>query len=196
MLAIQDRTDFENKTLLDRQAFVDMACFQPQGNARPIGEARNAFATESIFRDPVLKAWLLELYKSYDRFNFISRVFIRDNLRRIQANQALSKRFVNEEPMKSANDRTNALYESRQRQIEEELAMRVARLHNGGGAPFAPDPSTLTRKCAPNVGPCDLGDYVKSYIGVTPGRGDWRSLRCADTDARWRALEMTPIRLN
>lgn len=197
-LSIQDRSDFQSQTLLDRQAFIDMVCFVPQGNARPIGEGRNAFITESIFADATLKTWLLDLYKSVDRFNFISRTFIRNNLRRVLRNSQLSSQFVNNVSPTLASGQPNPAYTQRQREVEEGIAKRTARLHNGGGSPFDPNITTLTRNC--NAGsPCDIGSYVKSFIGISAGRGDWRSLRCGTPQGGNQALhglELTPLKLN
>jgi RHS repeat-associated protein len=194
-LTAAERTAFQKETLLGRQAFIDMACFVPQGDARPLGEARNAFMTASILADPVLGVWLMDLYKSYDRFNFISRVFIRNNLRRITENPPLSSQLTNSVASKLPDGTPNPTYKARQRQIEDELAMRTARLHNGSPGALSLDLSVVTRSCSRDgPRPCDQGDYVKTFIGARAGRGDWRSLRCGDIGAR-RGLQLMSLQL-
>ncbi|MHB8921464.1 MAG: hypothetical protein ACYC3N_10620 [Halothiobacillus sp.] len=187
---------------LNRQAFIDMVCFVKAPPARPLGEAREAFATEAIFSDTVLKDWMMGVFKSGQggAFDYISRVLIRKNLRDVLNAPNLSGRFQNAETAALPNGQPNPAYAQRQRQIEEELAMRTARRHNGDKANTAlsPDVSVLTRACTDQNKPrCDVGDYVHKFIGLTAGHGDWRSLRCADSSARndWRGLQMQPLKL-
>jgi hypothetical protein len=52
----------QTRTGLGRQAFIDMICFVPSGNARPLGEGRAAFDTEAIFTDTVLRDWMMEWF--------------------------------------------------------------------------------------------------------------------------------------
>ena len=86
-------------------------------------------------------------------------------------------------------------FEARQREIEEELGMRTARLHNGGGGALTGDKTSLTRTCVKGVKiPCDTGDYVKTFIGIKAGRGDWRSLRCGELGNR-RGVQILPLTL-
>lgn len=87
--------------------------------------------------------------------------------------------------------------------------MRVSRLHNGGkAAALSTDVSVLTRTCidtgpAQNYPLCDANAYVKQFIGITNGHGDWRSLRCAadaksagsSSARKWIGLEFKPMSL-
>jgi RHS repeat-associated protein len=190
-LTNQERISFES-VYLDRQAFVDMVCFVP-GGARTLAEGRNAFMTFSIFGDPVLQGWLMSLYKSFDDFNLVSRTFIRNNLRMVIASNALQEGLKNKELPLLETGAVNPKFKVRQREIEQEIAMRVARLHNGGGEPLSVNIDNVTRSC--KIGrPCDSGDYVKTFIGGNPGRGDWRSLRCGDIGG-FRGLQLLPIDL-
>lgn len=83
---------------------------------------------------------------------------------------------------------------------EEEIAARVARLHNGGNwnAPLA----TLK-------GAGDSFNYVKRFLGDQRGEGEFRSLRCTQdfgptvrtvapgTNGRGiGGIELTPIKFN
>ncbi|MBK4733343.1 RHS repeat domain-containing protein [Noviherbaspirillum pedocola] len=188
----QQRKRFQEDTMLDRQAFIDIACFQPDGKGRPIGEGRNAFMTETIFSDRLLKEWLMQLYKGFDKFNYISRVFIRNNLRKVIGDKNLRDQFVNDEVQQEGEKKSDR-YLFEQRRIEENLAMRTARLHNGGLGAFSNEIGNLTRDCKKGA-PCDLGGYVTTFIGITPGRGDWRSLRCF-SDEKSRGLEMIPLKI-
>jgi hypothetical protein len=99
-------------------------------------------------------------------------------------------------PLTLPNRSLNPSHVVRHIQIEEELAMRIDRLHNCVGDPASMDVNILTKERKLNSGPCDVGEYVKTYIGMKPGRGDWHSPRCADANARWRRLERTPLKLN
>jgi hypothetical protein len=182
-LTIVQRSDFISVALFDKQNFIDMVCFVPDNGARPIGEGRNAFMTESIFADQQLKNWLMSLYKSFDNFNLVSRIFIRNNLRKVLSDPGLSNRFENSKASLINSSTSAQDFKNRQREIENELAMRVARLHNGGSGALSSDPNVLLRRCVRNgPTPCDLGNYVKIFIGIDSARGDWRSLRCGEID--------------
>ena len=194
-LTEEQRNAFQRRTSLDRQAFIDMVCFVPDGNSKPIGEAKNAFMTESIFSDPVLKFWLMDLYKNFDSFNLVSRIFIRNNLREVLKKSDLEANFKNTESPPSTEKKINSAFDARQREIEEELAMRVARMHNGGASAFQKDSESLTRTCvSKGPRPCDQGDYVKTFIGIQSGRGDWRSLRCGQLDKQ-RGIQLMPLKI-
>lgn len=205
-MTIAERTSFQSNTSLGRQAFIDMVCFAPAGNARPIGEGRNAFMTEAIFTDTTLRSWMMDIFKGEDKFGYISRIRIRNNLRQVLGKSTLTNNFMNPETPNLPGGAINPSYSSKQRSIEEELAMRVSRLHNGGDkAALSENISVLTQACVKS-GPnknwplCDMGDYVKQFIGITSGHGDWRSLRCAaDGSAgsalKWLGLEVKPLDL-
>jgi hypothetical protein len=194
-LKITDRNSFVSQTLLDRQNFIDMSCFVPVPPAKPIGEGKNAFITESIFADAQLKNWLMNMYKSYDYFNLVSRTFIRKNLRSVLANPDIKDRFQNNKLSVINSSKNVQDFKGAQRVIEREIAMRVERLHNGGKGAFSMDVDALLRKCVRNgPRPCDTGDYVKTFIGVLPNRGDWVSLRCGEMVER-NGIELNPLTL-
>lgn len=199
-LTTAERNAFGTDAGLGRQAFIDMICFVPSPPARPLGEGKAAFATEAIFTDTTLKNWMMDIFKSDDKFGLISRVLIRKNLATVLNEQAISANFNNAEAPTLTNGSPNQAYDTRQRAIEEELAMRVARLHNGGTGATSTDTSVLTRNCG--ASPCDIGNYVKKFIGITASAGDWRSLRCATNPTNgsgaagtWRGLELTSLSL-
>jgi hypothetical protein len=109
------------------------------------------------------------------------------------ASNALQEGLKNKELPLLETGAVNPKFKVRQREIEQEIAMRVARLHNGGGEPLSVNIDNVTRSC--KIGrPCDSGDYVKTFIGGNPGRGDWRSLRCGDIGG-FRGLQLLPIDL-
>jgi hypothetical protein len=194
-LTIEERSRIQFDAALDRQNFIDMVCFVPEGKSKTEGEAKNAFMTESIFSDSILKSWLMSLYKSYDPFNLVSRTFIRNNLRKILGSSELTERLKNREPKESTNVPGISRFETRQREVEDELGMRTARLHNGGGGGLTGDKTSLTRTCVKGEKiPCDTGDYVKTFIGIKAGRGDWRSLRCGELGNR-RGMQILPLKL-
>lgn len=58
---------------------------------------------------------------------------------------------------------------------EEHLAAMVARAHNGGNWK-----RPLSDLSSPSVLK-DQNHYVKYFLGKIPGKGDWYSLRCADS---------------
>jgi RHS repeat-associated protein len=192
-----EQSGFQTNTGLARQAFIDMVCFAPSGNARPLGEGRNAFMTEAIFTDTILKNWIMNIFKSDAKFGYISRTLLREDLKTVLGQASLSSHFVNVEAPTSSGGAVNPAYQTKQRSIEEELAMRVARLHNGGkNIALSPNTAALTSN--------DTGNYVKKFIGIiNDGHGDWRSLRCtADTKSagtngtpKWRGLEFKALKL-
>jgi RHS repeat-associated protein len=185
-----DQAAFLSETNLDRVAFIDMACFVIAGPARTEGEGRNAFMTEAIFSDATLKTWMMDLFKGTDKFDFIGRTFIRDNLRDVLANQTLAAQFVNANPPFLASGQSNPSFLTEQRRIERNLAMRVARLHNSGAASNWNSPNVSALLAS------DPGGYVSEFLG---SRGTWPSLRCAeptDPSSKWIGLEMSPLILN
>lgn len=197
-----ERQSFQTKSGLGQQEFVDMLTFKPSG-AITEGEGRNAFMTEAIFSDPVLHDWLMSKFRSVDDYNYISRLFLRANLRRIENETAIGNQFTN-----NAKPGTDE-WITRQRVIEENLAARVARMHNGGAYETVPgsknfrslglypDIAIIKRKCEKGLGVlCDInGGYVGSFLGTTGQRGDWRSLRCTDGLDRQLGLEMKALNL-
>jgi RHS repeat-associated protein len=196
-MTIAEKSAFQANTGLGRQAFIDMVCFAPSGNARPLGEGRNAFMTEAIFTDTTLKNWIMGIFKSDAKFGYISRTLLREDLKKVLGQASLSSHFVNAEAPTTSDGAANPSYQIKQRSIEEELAMRVARLHNGGkNIALSPNTATLTSN--------DTGNYVKKFIGIiNDGHGDWRSLRCAadiksagtNGTSKWRGLEFKALKL-
>lgn len=165
------REDFRRHTGLDGPEFVDMLTFVPDGRARTNAEAKNAFGSEAAmslldgkgthsFRD-----WLLWLYSSQDEYNFVSRMFLKDNLSTTLRATPLSGRFDNVEASGTEG------WLQRQRVIEDELAQRVAALHNWGNV------GRVT--ASPMRLPVWVRAYVDEFMSVA-GRGDFRSLRCSD----------------
>jgi len=185
-MSTADQNQFTTQTGLDRQAFIDMVCFVPEPPGRPRGEGLQAFVTESIFSNAILKDWIMGIFKSTDKFNFLSRSLIRQNLRTVLGIKELTDQFQNTEvlfPLPSD------AYLARQRAIERNVTMRTARLHNGGpkGSAFATNVEDLLTK--------DAGSYVSKFLS---SNGNWLSLRCAtpdDNQARWHGLQLAPLQL-
>ena len=178
---VAKRDQFIKETQLDRQAFIDMACFVPQAPARPLQEGLQSFATESIFSDEVLKNWMMSIFRSTDQFNYLSRILIRNNLRAVLSRPSLEQQLLNSEP------RESGAYLERQRAIERNLAMRTARVHNSG---IGGNGLTLNLE---NLLTNDAGSYVAKFLGVN---GNWLSARCATPDnsqVKWHGLQMTVL---
>ena len=126
-------------------------------------------------------------------------MFLRANLRSVQNEPDLRQQFVNTQQPNTSE------WLNRQRAIEENLAARVARIHNGGvyhPAPHSsrrlglhPDVNFITRACTTSTGAlCDInGRYVGNFLGIVRGRGEWRSLRCTDGLKGHLCLEMNTL---
>lgn len=178
-LPAAQRARFTAETGLGEQAYEDIVRFKtsPPTNSRGVsllGDARQAMVTEAIMSDPAMRTLLMGIFQDFDRFTTMAHALMRNNLERVLA------AFPNAG--------------------EEEIAARVARLHNGGNwrAPLA----TLT-------GNGDSFNYVKRFLGDQRGEGEWRSLRCvADFGEHVTSLEpgtngqgiggieLTPLNLN
>ena len=156
---------------MDRREFIDMLMFVPEGRARTNAEAKNAFGSEAALRllDGQGKAsfgqWLLWLYSSQDEYNFVSSMFLKTNLSAVMNAPALKGRFVN------AQAPGSDAHVQRQRAIEDELAQRVAAMHNWGNV------ERVT--ASPMRVPPSVKAYVNEFMS-TAGRGDFLSLRCSD----------------
>jgi RHS repeat-associated protein len=196
-LTPQQRQAFINTTGLGQTEFIDMLGYQPNGRARTENEGLNAFATEAAFRvtyqpalppnqpgppsPPVaLGAWFVELFNSQDRYNYVSRIFLQRNLSTVLASTNLQGSFANNYPPNSDE------FDTRQREIELDLARRVAILHNSGNTAWA----TAVNPSPPQY----VQDYVREFLQVS-GRGDWRSLRCSEELAGLGGLEMRALGL-
>lgn len=170
---------FTAETGLGRREFLDMLSFNPTGRALSSEEARHAIAAAATTtvrwsvggQQQSFDDWLIGLYSSRDPYDHLSRAFLRDNLRRVLAAPSLQGRFDNTEAPGSID------WQRRQRDIELELAQRVAVLHNSGNLRDATqaDIGDWLQRLKPNA-PIKL--YVNEFTNVE-ARGDWESLRCA-----------------
>lgn len=157
---------------LDREAFVDILGFSPDGRARTESEARNAFAAHAVFRlgsgnSAGFGDWLKALFSDQARFGLISRLLLRQHLRTLLAEPALQARLSNLESP------TTKAFDQRQQSIEQDIAYRVALMHNGGKqAAGALDPNRKP--------PAYLQHYAEEFMRVA-GRGNWQALRCGQS---------------
>lgn len=208
-------------TGLDSRAFVDMLGFLPDGRARTEAEARNAFAAEAVLRlgqDQGARGrfgdWLIGLFSDSARFGFVSRLFLRNHLRKVLSEPRLQGLLAgagtaspvastaapvagNAAPVAgnaapgSANVSTAARLAAspaaaRSLQVEAEIAYRVALMHNGGeGAPGALDPAGSP--------PPYLRQYAEEFMRRA-GRGNWEALRCLE-HLEVAGLQMQTLRL-
>lgn len=185
-LTAPQRSAFQSDTGLGRQEFIDMLMYQVEGRARTENEGKNAFGTEAAFRTldgdggTAFGDWLRWLYASQDEYNFVSKTFLKSNLDTVTRAPAIAANFVNGEAVGSDAHR------NRQRVIEDELARRVAVLHNSG--------SVVNATSANLTVPGYVQDYVNEFT-YSAGRGDWRSLRCSDELGASPGLQMRELRL-
>jgi len=185
-LPMDRRDEFRRNTGMDRREFIDMLMFIPDGRARTNAEAQNAFGSEAALRllDGQGKAsfgeWLLWLYSSQDAYNFVSMRFLKANLSTVMDAPVLKGRFINAQPPGSDAHR------QRQRVIEEELAQRVAAMHNWGN---------VGRVTASSMRlPTWVAAYVDEFMSMA-GRGDFMSLRCSDELGTLPGLRMQTLDL-
>ena len=175
---------------LDRDAFVDILGFLPDGRARTEAEARNAFAAHAVFRlghqqkttgqGSGFADWLKALFADQARFGLISRLLLRQHLRTILSEPALQARVSNLEPPGSK------AHGERQQAIEQDIAYRVALMHNGGKqASGALDPNRKP--------PAYLQSYAEEFLRMA-GRGNWEALRCGQS-LGVAGLQMQTLRL-
>lgn len=158
-------------TGLDSRAFVDMLGFLPDGRARTEAEARNAFAAEAVLRlGQAVSAhgsfgnWLLGFFSDSARFGFVSRLFLRNHLRKVLAEPRLQGLLGGTGPAGPNTPRSLS--------VEAEIAYRVALMHNGGeAAPGALEPAKSP--------PPYLRQYAEEFMRRA-GRGNWEALRCLD----------------
>ena len=179
-LAPAQRTRFTAQTGLAEQAYEDVVRMKtsPPTNSNGqdlLDDARQALVTAAIMSDPDMRTLLMGIFQDFDRFTVMAHQLMRDNM------DLVLQRFPNAG--------------------EEEIAKRVARLHNSGrGGNWEAQVTTdLTRR--------DNFDYVKRFIGDRRDEGEWRSLRCTNgfgptattvapgTQGRGGGgLELTPLR--
>jgi RHS repeat-associated protein len=175
------------KTGFGKTEFIDMLGFTVSGRAQTEAEARYAFGSEAAMRmldgnsHTSFKNWAMWLFSSQDEFNFITRLFLNNNLTYILNNAPNKTIFVNSEA-----PGTQAQV-SRQREIERTLSSRVAIFHNSGRGDFA-------TQLIPKL-PTYIQSYVEEFIGVA-GRGDWQSLRCGIDMKKVPGIEMSKLALN
>lgn len=94
------------------------------------GEAAAAFYSKTIMSNSVLKEYLMGIVKDSKPnglFNIISEYFLEENFNEIER----SLKIKNEFPEFLEGGKRNPKWITRQREIEIEYALRVARLHNG-----------------------------------------------------------------
>jgi hypothetical protein len=128
--------------------------------------------------------WLIALYSSEDPYDHVSRVFLRDNLRRVMQAPTMAGRFVNTEAPDSL-----AWY-TRQSAIELELAQRVAVLHNSGRFDLATRPQldVWLRANRTNW----IAGYVEQFTTIDT-RGNFEALRCASGLGGKAGLQFTTL---
>lgn len=185
-LTTRQQTQFQHDTGLNQREYVDMLGFTPEGRARTEAEGKNAFASEAVIRmvdgdgQTSFGTWLMWLYSSQDEYNFVSKMFLKNNLSKIVEAPSLAGQFLNTEAPGTDE------HMIRQRTVEDDLAQRVAAMHNWGN---------VRRITAPAM---DLPSWVKNYadeFSRSVGRGDWRSLRCGDELKNTAGLRMQPLNL-
>ena len=190
-LSESDQKTFKSDTGLGETEFIDMLGYEPDGRARTEAEGQNAFGTEAAMRildgrgNPSFGTWLMNLYSSQDAYNFVSRRFLQDNLNDLLKSPRLSGQFANDEAPGTEE------HAARQREVELNLAQRMAALHNWGN---------LRRVTGeePSRWPQYVRDYVDEFLGVA-GRGDWVSLRCTDdfeAMKQHKGLQMQELKLS
>ena len=190
-LSESDQKTFKSDTGLGETEFIDMLGYEPDGRARTEAEGQNAFGTEAAMRildgrgNPSFGTWLMNLYSSQDAYNFVSRRFLQDNLNDLLKSPRLSGQFANDEAPGTEE------HAARQREVELNLAQRMAALHNWGN---------LRRVTGeePSRWPQYVRDYVDEFLGVA-GRGDWVSLRCTDdfeVMKQHKGLQMQELKLS
>ncbi len=185
-LTTRQQTQFQHDTGLNQREYVDMLGFTPEGRARTEAEGKNAFASEAVIRmvdgdgQTSFGTWLMWLYSSQDEYNFVSKMSLKNNLSKIVEAPSLAGQFLNTEAPGTDE------HMIRQRTVEDDLAQRVAAMHNWGN---------VRRITAPAM---DLPSWVKNYadeFSRSVGRGDWRSLRCGDELKNTAGLRMQPLNL-
>ena len=181
-LAPASRTTFTAQTGLGEEAYEDVVRMKtlPLTNSNGVSlldDARQALVTEAIMNDPNMRSLMMGIFQDFDRFTVMAHRLMRDNM------ELVLRRFPNAG--------------------EEEIAMRVARLHNSGRA------SKWDTRVATDLTAKDAYHYVKRFIGSRRNEGEWHSLRCTndfgptaatvapDTQGQGvGGLEFTPLRLD
>ena len=200
-LSAQRRDAFSSTTGLGRDGFIDMLGFVATGiGGRTEEEGRHALAASAAATVRYttgqaatsgsgtvtsgaenFEQWLIALYSSKDPYDHVSRVFLRDNLRRVMQAPAMAGRFVNAEAPDSL-----AWY-TRQSVIELELAKRVAVLHNSGRFDLATRPQLDVWLQANRSN--WIAGYVEQFTAIDT-RGNFEALRCANGLAGKSGLQL------
>ena len=192
-LTEERRQAFTRDTGLGRTGFIDLLGYAPTGKGGLTEEeGRHALAASAtatvVWTGPQgltsFDHWLTRLYGSRDPYDHVSRAFLRDNLRRVQAAPSLAGRFENPHPAGST------AWLEKQKAIELDLAQRVAVLHNAGRMDLATDPNLagwLARQ--PSQG---ISRYVREFTAQN-NAGNWDALRCAPGLAPGRALQLADL---
>jgi RHS repeat-associated protein len=189
------RESFTAGTGLGRDGFVDMLGYVATGiGGRTEEEGRHALAASAAatvaWATPGgagrerFDAWLVRLFSSREPYDHVSRAFLRDNLRRVQAAPSLAGVFDNAE-----RPGTDA-WRVRQREIELDLARRVAVLHNSGRLDLA------TRRDLTGWLDANRQAWVSRYVGqfvAEDARGNWDALRCVPGLAAGTALQLAQV---
>ena len=200
----QRRDAFSIATGLGREGFIDMLGFVATGiGGRTEEEGRHALAASAAAtvrytssRTPAtasgastsatetFEQWLIALYSSKDPYDHVSRVFLRDNLRRVMQAPTMAGRFINTEVPDSL-----AWY-TRQSTIELELAKRVAVLHNSGRFDLATRPQLDVWLQANRSN--WIAGYVEQFTAIDT-RGNFEALRCANGLAGKSGLQFSTL---
>lgn len=189
------RERFEHDTGLDWKVFVDILGYLPgQSGWQTEEEGRHAIAAAAAATvtwskvgedgSHSIESWMIELFSSKAPYDHVSRAFLRDNLRSILASKLLTGRFDN-----TAKPGTDA-WRIRQREIELDLARRVAVLHNSGRLDLATQPD-LDRWLGANGGSW-IAQYARQFTEDN-ARGNWDALHCAPSLPTGAALQMTVL---
>lgn len=213
--AQNDRTSFMTNTGLNAQQaeriWNDINRWKRNPTANLNEEARQAFISTVVLADPAMNNYLMGIFRDSTQngaFNRVSKYLIRDNYDSIVA----ARRGIetNPHPVTLPNGSINPAWQTRQREIEIELAARVARLHNGDPNGYATHSTlqTMMNWDATRTG----RQYVTRFLNVfewpvvqpTDPRsqqptGDYFSLRCTSTlpaAVSRGGLQLTPVVLN
>jgi hypothetical protein len=129
-----EKSEFISKTGLSAEVagetWNDLNRWKRNPSPNLNGEARAAFASKVILAEPLLKNYLMSIIsdsKKDGAFSQMSEYFLMKNYRAVQG--AVNK--SNEFSEITEKGEENRKWIARQREIEAELALRVARLHNG-----------------------------------------------------------------
>jgi RHS repeat-associated protein len=183
------KAEFTKNTGFAEAEFIDMLMYSPNGHAFTENEGLNAFATSATLRLPVGQTsfgdWYLWLFSTQDEYNFISMSFLRDNLREVLAHEKNAAKYAFAPTATPTNGPSN--YDpmaEHLRRVEDDITSRVAKMHNAGGS--APPPFYKAKSGS------GLANYMSQFLS-TPGRGDWRSLRCSDELGPLQGLELQAL---